>query len=160
MPAVIGTPRSYYDKFKFLVEVSGFKYAGFMSCSEISAELATIEHYEGGVLIPNKSPGRLTYADITLERGATDDLELFYWFEQAAKASAGTGGTGLPDNQYKRNVEVIQLNRDDTVRQRWSVKNAWPKKFVAADSFDNSTDEKVITSLVLAYDYFDPKIRR
>ncbi len=155
---IIGTPRSYFNKFKFLAEFDGLTYAGFKSCSELSAELATIEHFEGGVLIPNKTPGRLTFADITLERGATLDLETYNWFEQGAKASAGTGGIGLKDNRYKRNGEIIQLDRDDTVLQRWSIKGAWVKKFVAGD-WDNDSDEKVITSMTLAFDFFEPKNR-
>lgn len=153
MPSVIGTNRSYHDKFKFILEISGFRYAGFSKCSELSAELATIEHHEGGVLIPNKSPGRLTYAPITLERGATDDLDMFGWFQECANAAAGVGGIGLVDDQYKRNAEIIQLNRDDSVRRRWSIRRAWPKKFVAGD-WDNGSDEKVIEQLVLEYDYF------
>lgn len=152
---VIGTPRSYYNKFKFLVEIDGITYAGFQKCSELSAELAKIEHWEGGSLIPNKSPGRLTFADITLERGATKDMELYLWFEETARASAGLGGAGRIDPLYKRTLDVVQLDRDDTVLQRWNVVNAWPTKFVAGE-WDNTTDEKVMNSVTLAYDYFEP----
>ncbi len=156
--AIIGRPRSFWNKFKFLIEIDGITYAGFQTCSELSAELAKIEHYEAGSLIPNKSPGRLTYADITLERGATIDLELFVWFESTAKASAGLGGAGLIDDAYKRTLDVVVLDRDDSELQRWTVTNAWPMKFVAG-SWDNKSDEKVITSVVLAYDFFEP-VRR
>jgi phage tail-like protein len=156
---VIGAPRSFYNKFKFLIEIDGITYAGFQKCSELSAELAKIEHWEGGSLIPNKSPGRLTFPDITLERGATRDLQLYNWFEETARASAGLGGRGKPDNGYKRTLDIVQLDRDDSVLQRWNVMGAWPTKFVAGE-WDNTTDEKVMESVTLAYDYFEPVNRR
>ena len=45
----------------------------------------------GGSLIPNKSPGRLTFADVTLERGATQDRDLFDGFQDVAITSSGLG---------------------------------------------------------------------
>ena len=44
-------------------------FAAFQKMSELSGEFADIEYFEGGALIPIKVPGRLTYADVTLERG-------------------------------------------------------------------------------------------
>ena len=67
--AVIGNPRSFHKKFKFIVEIDDIGHAGFQKCSELSVEVANVQYFEGGSLIPNKSPGRLTFADVTLERG-------------------------------------------------------------------------------------------
>ena len=86
--AVIGTPRTFHKKFKFIVEIDGVASAGFQKCSELSVEVANIEYHEGGTLIPNKSPGRLKFADVTLERGATKDHDLFDWMEEVADAAA------------------------------------------------------------------------
>ena len=61
--AVIGKPRSFHKKFKFIVEIDGVGHAGFQKCSELSVEVANVQYFEGGTLIPNKSPGRLTFAD-------------------------------------------------------------------------------------------------
>lgn len=155
----VGKPRAYYNKFLFRVEIDGVTYAGFAKCSELSKELAKIEHYEGGSMIPDKSPGRATVADITLERGASDDLELYSWFEETAKISAGVGGSGSADPAYKRNLDIVQLDRDGRVLQRWGIVGAWPTKFVAGE-WDNSSDEKLITSVTLAIDDFEPKIRK
>ena len=63
---VIGNPRSFAKKFKFLVEADDVSHSGFQKCSELSVEVAKVEYFEGGSLIPNKSPGRLTFADVTL----------------------------------------------------------------------------------------------
>ncbi|MCA9528640.1 MAG: phage tail protein, partial [Myxococcales bacterium] len=59
--AVIGNPRSFHKKFKFIVEIDDIGHAGFQTCSELSVEVANVQHFEGGSLIPNKSPGRPTF---------------------------------------------------------------------------------------------------
>ena len=159
MPA--GQPRSFHDRFKFLVDIDGFISAGFNKCSELSVEAAKIEYYEGGALIPNKSPGRLTYTDLTLERGATEEADMFAWFDQVGRAATlasnlGGAGSGSGDKEptFKRNLDIIQLDRDGEVLVRWRVFNAWPMKFTAGE-WDNDSDEKVIEMVTLAYDYFE-----
>jgi phage tail-like protein len=157
---IVGTPRNLFAKFKFRIEIDGIAYAGFQKCSELSAEAAVIEHYEGGAIIPVKLPGRVKFPDVTLEQGACNDLDLYKWWLQVANVAAGQGGLGQPDPRYRRNLEIIQLERDDTIVQRWKLRNAWPSKFVAADGFDNTADEVVITSVQLTYDYWVPAFVR
>lgn len=150
---VLGTPRSFHKKFKFIVEIDGLASAGFQKASELSVEIANVQYYEGGSLIPNKSPGRLTFADVTLERGATMDRDLFDWFTQVADASANMG---LKEPVFKRNLDIVQQDRDGSTLRRWSLTGAWPVKFVAGD-WDNEADENVIESVTLTYDFFELK---
>lgn len=158
---VLGDPRSFHDKFKFLVEIEGFVSAGFNKCSELSVEAAVVEHKEGGALIPNKSPGGLTFADLTLERGATLEVDMYLWFQQVGNAGAlgsvvlgQAAGVGLPDPLYKRTLDIVQQDRDGATLRRWRVFNAWPNKFVAGE-WDNDADEKVIEMVTLSYDFFE-----
>ncbi len=148
--AVIGTPRTFHKKFKFIVEIDGVASAGFQKCSELSVEVANVEYHEGGTLIPNKSPGRLKFADVTLERGATKDHDLFDWMEEVADASANAG---LVEPKFKRNLDIVQQDRDGTTLRRWSLSGAWPTKFVAG-AWDNEADENVIESVTLTFDFF------
>jgi len=149
--AIIGNPRSFHKKFKFLIEIDGVAHAGFQKCSELSVEVANVQYYEGGSIIPNKSPGRLTFADLTLERGATQDRDLFDWFQDVAVTASGLGLTG---ENFKRNLDIVQQDRDGTTLRRWSLSRAWPVKFVAGE-WDNEADENVIESVTLAYDFFE-----
>lgn len=149
--AIIGTPRSFHKKFKFLVEIDKLGYSGFQKCSEISAEIAKIEHFEGGALAADKSPGRVTFSDPTLERGATKDVELFTWFKEVANVAANAG---LIDDQYKRNADVVQQDRDNKTLRRWRLFKAWPTKFVAGE-WDNDADENVIEKVTLTFERFD-----
>lgn len=102
-------------------------------------------------IIPYKSPGRLTFSDVTLERGATQDRDLFDWLLDVSVTSSGLGLTGV---QYKRNLDIVQQDRDGTTLRRWSLSRAWPVKFVAGD-WDNESDENVIESMTLTYDFFE-----
>jgi phage tail-like protein len=147
---VIGQQRSFHKKFKFIVEIDRFGYSGWQKCSELSAEIAKVEHFEGGSLIPDKSPGRVTFSDLTLERGATKDEDLFTWFEEVVDVAANAG---LVDDVYKRNGTVKQQDRDGKTLRRWGVEKAWPTKFVAGE-WDNDADENVIEKATLTYDLF------
>jgi len=149
---IIGTPRSFFKRFSFVVEAE-LDNAGFQKCSELSVEVANIEYHEGGSLIPNKSPGRMKFSDVTLERGATRDLDLLNWFSQVANAAANTG---LVEPRFKRDIDIVQLDRDGTTLRRWTLSNAWPIKFVAG-AWDNESDELVIESVTLTYDFFTPR---
>ena len=148
--AVIGTPRTFHKKFKFIVEIDGVASAGFQKCSELSVEVANIEYHEGGTLIPNKSPGRLKFADVTLERGATKDHDLFDWMEEVADAAANAG---LNEPAFKRSLDIVQQDRDGSTLRRWSLSGVWPTKFVAG-AWDNEADENVIESVTLTFDFF------
>ena len=149
--AIIGNPRSMHKKFKFLCEIDQVGSSGFAKCSELSVEIANVQYFEGGSLIPNKSPGRLTFADVTLERGATQDQDLFNWFQDVALFASGTG---LNDSDYKRNGDIVQQDRDGSTLRRWSLTGAWPVKFVAGE-WDNDSDENVIESLTVTFDFFE-----
>jgi phage tail-like protein len=149
--AIIGNPRSFFKRFKFVVEIDGVAHAGFQKCSELSVECAKVEYWEGGSIIPSKSPGRLTFADVTLERGATSDLDLFAWFQDVATTATGLG---VPDAGYKRSLDIVQQDRDGSTLRRWTLNGAWPVKFVAGD-WDNEADENVIESVTLTYDFFE-----
>jgi phage tail-like protein len=148
---VLGVNRVYHKKYKFLVEIDQVVVAGFQKCSGLAAEVAVTEQYEGGSLTPNKSPGRIKYSDVTLERGATDDLDLFNWFKQVVDAVAGIGED---DPIYKRNMTIVQQSRSGKRIRQWRITQAWPTKF-APGEWDNTSDENVMESVTITYESFD-----
>lgn len=150
--AVKGTPRKFHKKFSFVVEIEGVESAAFSKCSALEAEIAKVEYWEGGSLIPDKSPGRVTVSDVTLERGVADgDSDLYDWFLDVVKMSANSG---LVTPDYKRPIEILQLDRDGSVVKRWALDNCWPTKMVVGE-WDNDADENVIEMLTLTLDTFD-----
>lgn len=141
---------------KFVVEEGGLASASFMSCSELSAEVAEITYFEGGSLIPIKEPGLVTFADVTLERGTSQNRDLYNWLRDVADVSAGPGPetTGLVDPLHRRNLSIVQRDRDNTRLRAWDLYGAWPKKFVAG-TWGGAANELVMESVTLAFDRFD-----
>jgi len=148
--SVLGEVKRFQHKYLFLVEIGDFDRAEFKSCSELSAEIAKIEHWEGGSLIPYKEPGRITFTDVTLEAGVTISRELYDWFKEVADAVADSGYI-VPE--FKKDVDIVQLDRDRSRIRIWTLLNAWPTKFVAGE-WNNEEDGVVIESVTLTYDIF------
>ena len=147
--AIFGVQRNYYKKFSFVVEIAGVAHAGFVTCSPIQVQVAKIEHREGGALIPNKQPGLITVPDVTLTRGATDDLDLWNWVKEAI----ALGGILVDDGQ-KRTLDIVQTNRAGAELRRWTLANAWPVDYIAGE-WDNNADENTMETLILTYDFPD-----
>jgi phage tail-like protein len=160
-----GAAPTYHQSFRFFVEIEGVTRLRFKNCSELASEFETIEHYEGGVAIPNKTAGRMTFDDITLERGVvTGDFDLYEWHLQAGNPSIsapqgpGIGtGVGAGNGGYKRNLSIVQLDIDGSELRRWRVYGAWAKRFVVG-AWDNDADEVTIESVTLTYDFFEREL--
>jgi phage tail-like protein len=149
---VIGQPREFFKSWKFTIAIDSVLSAGFQSCSELATEVAEIQYYEGGSPIPDKSPGRQTFDDVTLARGAAKgDTDLYIWWLQVSDAAAGTG---VSEPQFKRSVDIQQQDRTGAIVRTWRLINAWPKRMVVG-AWDNEADENVIESVTLAYDRFE-----
>lgn len=149
----VGNPRSFYKKFKFVVEIDGFAYFGFQKCSELTMEVGVVTHREDGTLLADKTPGVVTVPNITLERGATRNLEMYLWFKEVVDVTSEQGNI---DGQYDRDIDIVQLDRDGTEIDRWNVTAAWPRMFSAGE-WDNEAEEVVITKLELVIESFTPQ---
>ena len=148
---IVGRALTFNKKFLFQVRIDGFVSAAFSKCSELKASIAEVTYWEGGSMTPNKSLGRATFADITLERGAAGtDLDAYAWFATTLNAPANVG---LKDVAAKRHLDIVQLDRDDSPIGNWTVINAFIKEFTASD-WDNTSDDVAIEKLTLGYDFF------
>jgi len=151
------------QRFRFVVTfhrapqatAGGMFSARFRICTELSAELQKVVVRHGGSPLPFKMPGKVTFNDVTLERGATDSGRMFQWFAQAAVAGGAIGGTrlGKVGGPFRRRVTIIEQDRGRATLNRWYLANAFPVKFVAGE-WDNESDDFTIESTTLTYDYF------
>lgn len=107
----------------------------------------------GRLAHPEQEPGEADVLgrDARARRDATQDRDLFDWFQDVAITSSGLG---LTDVNYKRNLDVVQQDRDGVTLRRWTLSRAWPIKFVAGE-WDNESDENVIEQVTLTYDFFE-----
>ena len=147
-----GTAINYWDKYSFVVQIDGVVRGAFSKCGGLKAEVEVIEYSEGGALTPHKQPGTVKFDDIELERGMTDDDDLYNWFSEIFNHSSGTGSAD--ENSYKRKVTIIQKDRSGAELARWIIPKAFPSKF-ETDDWDNSSDEHQITKLTLTHEGFE-----
>lgn len=148
--AIIGTPRKFFDRFSFIVDIDGVGSAAFTTATGLQAEAAVVEHSEGGVLTPFKSPGRVTFAPVVLTRGATSDIDLLNWFEEVLDAIANAG---LAEPSFRRNADIVQTDRAGATLERWRLADAWPSIYTPGE-WDNTADEKRIESVTLQHQGF------
>lgn len=147
---ILGKPRHFHTKWKFQVFVDGLGSAAFKTCSELKAEIGEVAYSEGGAIIPEKQPGRMTFSDITLERAATKDADLYNWFLITGNAALNGG---LTSPKFKRSGTIVQHDRDNRVLRTWQISGMWPKSFVGG-AWDNDADEFTMEQVVLCIDYF------
>ncbi len=145
---VIGTPRSYHKKFLFTVEIDGLDVGWFETCGSIEGEVGVVEAHEGGLLgVADQSPGKVKFSAVTLTIGATDNNELYEWWLSVIDVASNSG---LPDEQYKKNVAIVQRDRDGSERRRHNLVKAWPSKFKYGE-WDSKAEENTMEEITLTY---------
>jgi phage tail-like protein len=147
----MATPINWYTKFKYIVEIDGVARAGFTTASDIGLTAERVEYREGGRLHPHKAPGTVTFAPVTLERGACSDFDLYNWTKDTYDSAAETG-VATPD--LYRNVEIVQLDRDGSEKERFILYDAWVAEYVGG-SWDNNASEVRMEKVVVEFDHFD-----
>lgn len=148
---VIGAPRIFDLKYRFRVEIDGIGSARYKSCSELTATLGEALLWQGGAMTPIKETTRLTFADITLERGASRDIDLWTWFKQGADAAADRG---LPSPATERHGSIVQYNRASVPVERHDFFRAKCKEYSGGD-WDNDSDDFRMERVVLSIGFFE-----
>ena len=131
-----------YDKrFAFRVEIDGITKAAFRTAGPLESTTEQTEEHEGGQDEPTKEPGKTSYANVVLTWGKTDNTELHDWWK----------AVNQDHNEDKRNVSVVQLNRDGSEKRRVNLIGAWPCRFKWAE-YDATASENVIRECELCVD--------
>jgi phage tail-like protein len=110
--------RDPYKNFNFLVEIDNVTVAGFSEVTGLSSEVDIIEYREGGDSIVRKVPGLRKYGNITLQRGITQDTQLWDWHKNILD--------GVVD---RRNGVITLLDDARNPQVRWVFIDAFPQKY-------------------------------
>ncbi|MCI0438200.1 MAG: phage tail protein [Chloroflexi bacterium] len=117
---------------RFALDVQGVVSAFFSSASGFSNSSEVITHQAvdaSGKSVIQKIPGDLTWDDITLSRGITDDLALWEWRQQVVDGDV----VGA-----RKDGSVIMYNQAGEEMSRWNFRNGWPSSWKGPDvSADN-----------------------
>jgi phage tail-like protein len=121
----------------FVVEVDGVEIGRFREVSGLQVEVQVEEFAEGGEHgFVHKLPGRLTWPNLTLKRGVTNDDNLLGWLQNAA-------GDGMVKRNGKANrtsAAVSLVGSNGRRLRTWSLTDALPVRWSGPSFASESTD--------------------
>jgi len=121
----------------FLVEVDGVEIGRFMEVNGLEVSVGVEEVEEGGENnYVHKLPGRMTWPNITLKRGITQNDTLLEWFSKSSGEQFAANG-----NRLTRSTAAITLLGPGAQRLRaWEFDGAFPVKWKGPDFAVSSSD--------------------
>jgi len=124
----------------FLFEVDGVEIGRFMEVSGLEVTVAVEDVEEGGENnYVHKLPGRMTWPNITLKRGITQNDTLLGWLNKSSGEQFAASG-----NRLTRSTAAITLIGPSAERLRaWEFDGAFPVRWKGPDFAVSSTDMAV-----------------
>ena len=124
----------------FLFEIDGLEIGRFMEVSGLEVSIETEEISEGGQNgFVHKLPGRMSWPNITLKRGITQNDALLAWLHEASGEKFAASG-----NKLVRKAAAITLMGPGGERLRaWEFEDAFPVKWTGPSFAVTSTDMAV-----------------
>ena len=147
-PLFSGNPRQNHE---FLVSVDGFDAAWFQKANVPELEIEVDEFNPAGSVRSTKFAGRMTVGDCTLEKGVPADKQdnaVWTWLTQATSTKRGEIGN---PGDYKRDVEIRELDHVGNTMRTWLLKGAWVKQISWGD-YEGESSEHMVETLTLSVD--------
>jgi len=121
----------------FIVEVDGVEIGRFMEVSGLEVSVAVEEVPEGGEnSFVHKLPGRMTWPNIVLKRGVTQNDNLLTWLNKSSGEQFAANS-----NTLTRSTAAIVLMGPGAARLRsWPFDGAFPVKWTGPRFAVGSTD--------------------
>lgn len=131
----------------FVIDFPGKLQGFFIKASGLSSENDVIEEKrmtDGIKEVIFKQPGRLQWGELTIERGITDNMDVWTWRQEVLEGGVGSART---------NGSLMLYTMDGTLAAQWDFVNAWPSK-VEGPSFKSDDNNIGIESITLVYESF------
>lgn len=138
-----------YKNFKFRLKWDGRYVAGISKCSPLKRSTEVVEHREGGdPSTSRKSPGRVKYEAITLERGVTHDVDFEQWANKVWNFGSGMGSeVSLSD--FRKDVILDLFNEAGQKVISYQLFRCWVSEFQALPDLDANANAIAIQTLKL-----------
>lgn len=138
-----------YKNFKFRVKWDGRYVAGLSKVSGLKRTTEVVEHREGGdPSTSRKSPGRVKFEAITLERGVTHDQEFEQWANKVWNFGSGLGAEVSLKN-FRKDLIVELYNEAGQLVIAYKVFRAWVSEYQALPDLDANANAIAIQHLKL-----------
>jgi phage tail-like protein len=137
----------------FLVEVDGVEIGRFMEISGLEVTVGVDDVEEGGEnSYVHKLPGRMTWPNITLKRGITQNDSLLTWLNKSSGEQFAAAG-----NKLARSTAAITLVGPSGKRLRaWEFDGAFPVKW-SGPNFAVASSDMAIEELEITHHGFRAK---
>lgn len=138
-----------YKNFKFRVKWDGRYVAGVSKVGALKRSIEVVEHREGGdPSTARKSPGRVKFEAVTLERGVTHDTEFEKWANKVWNFGSGLGAeVSLKD--FRKDIIIEVYNEAGQLAIAYKVFRCWVSEFQAQADLDANANAVLIQSLKL-----------
>ena len=100
---------------RFLVEIEGVTQGAFAAVSGLESITEVIEYADGSDHIIRKRPGKTSYSNIIMTRGALTTHELWEWYKLVMQGTV-----------ERKAGSVIVLGDDMNEKYRYNFFEAWP----------------------------------
>ena len=142
MPGFTVNPDRFdpYKNFKFRVKWDGKFVAGISKVSALVRTTELVEHREGGdPSAPRKSPERINFAPILLERGVTHDTAFEDWANKFWRLGADPGAE-LALADFRKDITIEVYNELGQLALAYQVRRCWVSQYQTLPELDaNST---------------------
>jgi len=141
--------------FAYRVEIDNFARMGFSKVTGLKPKVDVVTYREGGDnTTEKKSPGMTKWDDLTLERGiivatGAGDRDFVLWFAQVYDVGAKKVGA---KSDFRRNIDIVLLDREGKTAKRWRVLEAWPSGGVLLPDLDALGSNNAIESLTITHE--------
>jgi phage tail-like protein len=142
----------YVGKFKFRVYFPSLSQSGglkgsvnqaFVRVSGLATESEQMTYMQGTDNSVNTAPGRVKYNDVEFTR-IYDGLDAFYAWRRMVER-----GLVFSNGDYRLDVAVELLRRDESVARSMMLRGAWPAKWTMPD-FDATSSDGAFESFTLS----------
>src|SRR5215204_1576388 len=113
-----------YKNFKFRVKLDGRYVAGVHEVTGIEATSAAVRPREG-VNPPFKSPTRMEYEPITLERGITHDGDFENWAKKVSEFPSEPGVS----NACRRDIGIEVFDEEGQLARTYTIFRCWVSEY-------------------------------
>jgi phage tail-like protein len=135
------------ETYNFIVEIDGVTVAGFKELSGIESRIEVVEYREGGesYLPVRKLPGKVTYQNLVLKTGITQDRTLYDWHLAWVKRDP---------TATRKAVKVTLMDGAGQAQLTWTFREAWPVAYLGP-CFNAEANLVAIQTIELAHEGID-----
>ncbi|MBN1284762.1 MAG: phage tail protein [Anaerolineae bacterium] len=131
--------------FHFALEVSGKITGYFTAVDGIGSESEVAEHKitdKNKKPVIMKVPGRLTWTEVTLKRGITDNRDVWDWRKEVEDGSVASA---------RANGSIMMYDQTGTLVAQWDFINGWPSK-VSGPGISSENSEIAIEEITIVHE--------